>query len=148
MAYITKAQVQEKNKKLKELNKKYNVKGIFSGSSSSSLTLTVHEGSLDFVKWYVDYLKSRPISAAPWYGQEKYMNDTINEIVKSKNISINYQWMNIIPASPCLAYFQDALEIMLEGHYDNSDSMTDYFDTAWYISIQVGKWNKPYKLKK
>ena len=27
--------------------------------------------------------------------------------------------------------------------YDNSDAMTDYFDTAWYNSIKFGEWNKP-----
>ncbi len=30
--------------------------------------------------------------------------------------------------------------------YDNSDIMTDYFDVAWYVDINIGKWNKPYKL--
>jgi hypothetical protein len=29
-------------------------------------------------------------------------------------------------------------------YFDKSDSMTDYFHTAFYYSIQVGKWNKPY----
>jgi hypothetical protein len=31
--------------------------------------------------------------------------------------------------------------------YDNSDAMIDYFDTAFYVSINVGKWDKPYTLK-
>ena len=26
--------------------------------------------------------------------------------------------------------------------YDNSDAMIDYFDTEFYVSINVGKWNK------
>ena len=30
-----------------------------------------------------------------------------------------------------------------EKWYDNSDAMTDYFDTAWYNSIKFGEWNKP-----
>lgn len=30
--------------------------------------------------------------------------------------------------------------------YDNSDAMTDYFDTAYYTDINIGKWNKPYEL--
>lgn len=30
--------------------------------------------------------------------------------------------------------------------YDRSDAMTDYFDTAFYININVGRWDKPYKL--
>lgn len=30
--------------------------------------------------------------------------------------------------------------------YDRSDSQTDYFDTAFYITMAIGKWNKPYQL--
>lgn len=30
--------------------------------------------------------------------------------------------------------------------YDRSDVYTDYFDTAFYININVGRWDKPYKL--
>jgi hypothetical protein len=33
---------------------------------------------------------------------------------------------------------------MAAGYYYNSDAMTDYFDTAYYYYINVGKWNKPY----
>lgn len=28
--------------------------------------------------------------------------------------------------------------------YDRSDSMSDYFDTAFYIHLNVGAWDKPY----
>ena len=30
--------------------------------------------------------------------------------------------------------------------YDKSDAMTDYFDTAFYMNIHVGKWDKPYEV--
>jgi hypothetical protein len=30
--------------------------------------------------------------------------------------------------------------------YDNSDSMTDYFDTAYYLRINVGQFDRPYVL--
>jgi len=32
--------------------------------------------------------------------------------------------------------------------YDNSDAMTDYFDTAFYTHLSVGQWDKPYALVK
>ena len=31
-------------------------------------------------------------------------------------------------------------------NYDDSDSMTDYFDTNFYLSVYVGKWDKPFKI--
>lgn len=30
--------------------------------------------------------------------------------------------------------------------YDNSDAMTDYFDTAYYVDVNIGKWDKPYEV--
>lgn len=29
-------------------------------------------------------------------------------------------------------------------YYNNTDAMTDYFDTAFYYTVEVGKWNKPH----
>lgn len=40
--------------------------------------------------------------------------------------------------------FEDITSIAMRGNHDNSDAMTDYFDTAYYTHINVGKWNKPY----
>jgi hypothetical protein len=28
--------------------------------------------------------------------------------------------------------------------YDRSDAMTDYFDTAYYVDVNIGQWDKPY----
>ena len=35
-----------------------------------------------------------------------------------------------------------------KAFYDNSDAMTDYFDTAFYTHLQIGSWNKNYALVK
>lgn len=29
-------------------------------------------------------------------------------------------------------------------YFDHSDSMTDYFHTAFYTHLNIGEWNKPY----
>ncbi len=31
-------------------------------------------------------------------------------------------------------------------NYDDSDSMTDYFDTRFYLWLTVGKWDKPFQI--
>jgi hypothetical protein len=41
-------------------------------------------------------------------------------------------------------FLDKAFEIMLEGYYNNSDAMIDYFDTAFYVDINIGKWDRPY----
>ena len=32
------------------------------------------------------------------------------------------------------------------GYCDNSDAMTDYFDTAYYYDLNIGAYDKPFKL--
>jgi hypothetical protein len=29
-------------------------------------------------------------------------------------------------------------------YYDNSDAQTDYFDTAYYAYVNIGRWDKPF----
>jgi hypothetical protein len=31
-----------------------------------------------------------------------------------------------------------------QNWYDESDITTDYFHTAYYLSLSIGKWDKPY----
>ena len=31
--------------------------------------------------------------------------------------------------------------------YNKSDAMSDYFDIAYYLDVNVGKWDKGYVLK-
>lgn len=46
----------------------------------------------------------------------------------------------------------EALELMTKivksmysaDYYDNSDAQTDYFDTAYYVHINLGRWDKPF----
>ena len=33
------------------------------------------------------------------------------------------------------------------GWYNNTRSEIDYFDIAYYVDINIGKWNKPYALE-
>jgi hypothetical protein len=44
--------------------------------------------------------------------------------------------------------FLNELVVAMKGDkwYDRSDAMTDYFDTAYYLSIRIGKWSKPYEI--
>jgi hypothetical protein len=44
--------------------------------------------------------------------------------------------------------FEKIVSIMKgERWYDDSDPQTDYFNTAYYIDLNIGKWNKPYEYK-
>jgi len=44
--------------------------------------------------------------------------------------------------------FVEKIFVAMRGKewYDNSDSMTDYFDTAYYMRVNVGSYDKGYKV--
>ena len=46
-----------------------------------------------------------------------------------------------------LAFLSEVIPALKSADwYDESDAMIDYFNTAYYFDINVGKWNKPYIL--
>jgi hypothetical protein len=50
----------------------------------------------------------------------------------------------------CDAAVQEPLIAVIDtlntGNHDRSDSMTDYFDVGWYVEVNVGRWDKPFKV--
>ena len=44
------------------------------------------------------------------------------------------------------AILKELHDCLNDGNYDNSDIYTDYFHVGWYVSVQVGAWDKPYLL--
>ena len=135
MAYITKQEVQAKTPKLKALCKEYGVKASFSGSNSISLTLTVQSGSIDFIENYISTTLQQ-------------LDDQAKERLRlNQNLQVNHYYLDRQFTGKALEFLQKAYAIMLEGHKDDSDVMTDYFNCSWYNHINVGKWNKGYEYK-
>lgn len=128
MAYVSRENKREKAPKILALCKEYGIKGRLSvnpGRNSSTLIFTIFEGSIDFIKecTYSDKL------------QYDYIQVNVYHIENSFN-----------KGSKALEFIQKADAIMNEGNFDKSDLMTDYFHVGWYTAINIGRYNKPYKL--
>lgn len=118
---------QERKKELapaiKDVLKKYNLKGSIWVENHSKLRVTIREWQLDFAK----------------YARHK------NEYNRNR-LAVNEYWIDDMwdgEARDCLKELKSA---MMRGNYNNSDPMTDYFDVGRYISIEIGDYDKPYKL--
>ena len=141
MAYITKEQLQEKRKLITQLCKTYGVTATVSGSNSSAITVTIRKGVIDFLANHVETVKrdstnnKNHVDNAQFYANRGHF--TINKYYIDKQFS-----------GVALDFLENLLSILKQGHYDNSDIMTDYFDCAWYIDIKIGEWDKPYELIK
>ena len=131
MAYITTDEVKEIRKELKETfpNLKFSVRK----DHHSSVNVSIVKGDVDFADIFrkannsVDYAQISPyrLCNTELYGDKKELFEKIVSIIKT---------------APAKA---------VDGRpwYNNSDPQTDYFDTAYYISLSVGRWNKPYDLR-
>ena len=138
MAYIS----QEKKAKIapvvKEILKRYGVKGTLSIYNHSDLTLTLKSGSLDFVTNYNETIQNKPHVIPDWW----------EPLSHNDYISINHYHYKSDFSDIVKNFITEIVTAMNDGNHDNSDISTDYFDVGWYISIHVGKWNKPYVYEK
>lgn len=61
------------------------------------------------------------------------------------NGDVNVYWMHDHYEGQALKFLQAAYAALKSaGWYDRSDAMTDYFDTAYYINIRIGRWDQDY----
>ena len=55
-----------------------------------------------------------------------------------------------IPEGPHQNLIEDIVNLIKFGSdrkfYDNSDAMIDYFDTAFYLNVGIGSWEKGYEM--
>lgn len=140
MAYISANDVQAIRSELKQNFPKWKF-SVRKGSGGLSVDVTVLKGDVDFIEDYC----AKDIDA----GQAQWVR-------KDRSIQINQYWINNhwAHAPKAKAALNRINEIMHNApgraggkkFYDNSDAMTDYFDTAFYTHLSVGAYNKPYQL--
>ena len=64
------------------------------------------------------------------------------------NVQVNHYWLDDHYQGIALKALKEIKQALLVADYfDESDAQTDYFHTAYYYHINVGKWNKPYQLE-
>ena len=63
------------------------------------------------------------------------------------HVQVNPYWLDSNYKGKALEALQEIKQAMLAAdYYDRSDAQVDYFDTAYYYNINVGRWNKPYEV--
>ena len=125
MAYISTKEVAAIRGQLKEKFKglKFSVRK----HHHSSVTVTIKAGNVDFS----DLLDDNGYAQTNQYwlnrmGKHEYLFEEIYKVIKTAPASVEggREW------------------------FDDSDSMTDYFHTAFYMSVNIGSYDKPYVCSK
>jgi hypothetical protein len=125
MAYINQDDKKRIAAELKPILKRYGVKGTLSIHNHSTIVLTVKSGKIDFFADYGDREDARKfgIDVNPYWFHEHFVGKSKEFLAKAFAALKSADW------------------------YDESDIQTDYFNTAYYFRVNIGKWNKPYTLE-
>lgn len=123
MAYIGQEDKKKLAPEIKKVLKKYGMKGSIRICNHSTLVVNLKEGVLDLI------------------------GDCNSDYVRD-HLQVNTYYCVERANDPTIKSFYDELIKAMKGDdwYNKSDAMTDYFDIAYYININAGKWNKPYVL--
>ena len=137
MAYMSQERKAKLLPALKAVCSKYGIKASYAVRNHSTLVISVKQGKLDFIKNFNDESVAR----------DPCGTRRIN--VAKDYLDVNPYWFQEHFTGDCKAFLTE-LYAAAKGTewYDRSDAMTDYFDTAYYIDVNVGGWNKPYALVK
>jgi hypothetical protein len=142
MAHMTQEMKKSIQPKIKILAKKYNVKCTLGIRNYSTIILNVNSGEMDFVGNYNNIVKSKNIRT-----KKLKTGDRIRCLNEDGHINVSqYNYDNTF-SGMCLSFLNEAYEILFSmGYYNNSDSQTDYFDIAYYVDVNIGRYEKSYQL--
>jgi hypothetical protein len=135
MAYVSQEKKKQLAPQIKDVLKKYGLKGTLRVRHHSELVLTIKSGKIDFIGNY------NKIAG------ERYRGDRF--VPASENMDINPYWYHEQfdgTAKKCLEELIRAMKG--EDYFDHSDIQTDYFHCSHYYDINIGNWDKPYILEK
>ena len=117
------------DKVLKPLGIKYSLRV----DNHSSINCTIKSGAVDFIGNMKDMLQG----------------DKFNTSIFTRgHVQVNPYWYNEhFTGEPRNIINQVIDALKSADYYDRSDAQVDYFDTAYYMHLNIGAWDKPYELK-
>lgn len=133
MAYMSQETKAKLSPAIKAICKKYGIKATIAVSSSkSALVLNIKSGPIDFIT-----------DAKTTFQKHNYQNRPC--YIRDDNMRVNEYHYEKHHSGIALDFLSEVIPAMNVGNYDNSDIQSDFYDCGWYISINIGNWDKPYQ---
>jgi hypothetical protein len=101
-----------------------------------TIALTLKSGAIDFIG------NSNKVCGNDHYQVARGFKPTTNGYDQ-----VNPYWFQDHYDGDAKAFLTEAFKALKSADwYDESDAMTDYFNTEYYVDVNIGKWDKPYEL--
>jgi len=140
MAFMNQEHKKELAPAIKLVLKKYGMKGSIAVEHYSSLVVNIREGKLDLIEnWIENHAYDRVQNTS------EQIDTRTAEDRATAHIQVNPYNIDSSFSGDCEKFLSELRVAMMTGNHNNSDVMSDYFDVGWYININIGRWNKPYK---
>lgn len=138
MAYMNQERKAKVAPLVKAVCKKYGVKGTLSVRNHSTLVLTVKSGKIDFIG-----------NCNTVCGNDHYQVAGGFKPITRGYTDVNPYWFHQHFDGKALRFLKEIFTAMKGADwYDRSDAQVDYFDTAYYVDVNIGRWDRPYVLEK
>ena len=134
MAYMNQERKAKITKILKPILAKYKVKGSLSVRNHSTIVLTLKSGAIDFIG------NSNRVCGNDFYQVQRGFKPTTTGYDQ-----VNPYWFQDHYDGDAKAFLTEAFKALKSADwYDESNAMIDYFNTAYYVDVNIGKWDTPY----
>ena len=142
MAYFSKEHKAKVAPLIKAVLKKYGVKGSIKIGNHISLIVSIKSGTLDFM------------GADRKFQEHQVKRERLEQVYDKSGgrLHVNQyheaNWLREIKENKIAAFYDELYAAMRSADwFDNSDSQADYFHTAYYMDVFIGRWDKPYVLE-
>ena len=134
MAYMNQERKQKIAQALKPILAKYKVKGSLSVRNHMSIVLTLKSGAIDFIG------NSNRVCGNDFYQVQRGFKPNTTGYDQ-----VNPYWFQDHYDGDAKEFLTEAMKALKSADwYDESDAQIDYFNIAYYVDINIGKWDTPY----
>jgi len=131
MAYMNQDKKRVIKAALDKIAKPLGIKYSLRVRNHSAIVCTITAAPIDFIGNFAAVSENRNLKA----------------IIDSNYLQVNPYWYQEHFSGKPLEIIGQLIDALkAAGHYDNSDAMTDYFDTAYYFDLNIGDYDRPFKL--
>lgn len=102
----------------------------------STIVLTIASAPVDLIAEAQKVVKSRLLD---WQIAQGYADKA-----KPTEMSVNHYHLDGAFTGELLAVFEKIVAALNLDNLNRSDLQTDYFDVGHYVSVHLGRWNKPF----
>jgi len=132
MAFVSKDNKATIAANIKPVLKKYGIKATLAVRDHRTIVLNVKSGPIDFIE---NYLAKVSVTCADEHGLREH-----------RYINVNPYWFQEHFTGTAKKFLTEAVAALKSaGWYDESDSLAADPADAYYVDVNIGKWNKPYE---